>query len=214
MRTRIWVLVVLILATAVYTRFLSDVQAVPLRKPLAAVPEAIGEWTTVGQETMEDRILEVVGVEDYLWRTYRAEDGFRVSIYVGFYEQQGEGDQIHSPKHCLPGAGWRPLVSDQVAFATPGFNGGTTRANRYLIAKGDGRQLALYWYQSRGRNITSEYMAKLWMVTDSIFRKRNDGSLVRFMAVLPKDAPVDAVQDRITAFAQGFLPELGTALPD
>ncbi|GAB4271692.1 MAG: hypothetical protein Kow0092_26520 [Deferrisomatales bacterium] len=213
MRTRTWILITLVLATAGYTRFLSDVQAVPLRKPLEEVPLRIGEWTGRSDRMAED-IVRVVGVEDYLLREYRDGEGFPVYVYVGFYERQREGDQIHSPKHCLPGAGWRPVVSDRVVLDTPGINGGATRANRYVIGKGDDRQLVLYWYQSRGRDITSEYLAKLYLVVDSIFRKRNDGSLVRLMAPLSKGAPIAPAQERVAAFARRFLPELARALPE
>lgn len=213
LRSRTWVLVALVVATATYSRFLSDVHAVPSKGPLAGVPLQIGEWRGHGSE-MEQKIVEVVGVEDYLLRTYRRPDGRTASVYVGFYEQQREGDTIHSPKHCLPGAGWRPEQNDQIEFPTPGFNGGTTRANRYLIRKGEDRQLVLYWYQSRGRNIVSEYAAKLWLVTDSIFRKRNDGSLVRFIMPLPRDQDLGEGQAVLVSFCQQFLPELNAVLPD
>ncbi len=213
LRNRMWILVVLIVATAFYSRFLADVHAVPINRPLDTVPQHIGEWSGSSSE-MEQKIVAAVGVEDYLLRTYRRPDGRSASVYVGYYEQQREGDTIHSPKHCLPGAGWRPVRNDQIEFATPGFNGGTTRANRYLIGKGDERQLVLYWYQSRGRNIVSEYAAKVWLVTDSIFRKRNDGALVRFIAPLRKSQDLEAEQAVLVAFCQQILPELAAVLPE
>ncbi len=212
MHRRTLILVGLILATVLYTRFLADVHAVPLRKPLREVPLVLEGWRGTPSE-LEDRIVQVVGVEDYLLRTYRAPDGFWVSVYVGYYERQGEGDQIHSPKHCLPGAGWRPVDTKVISFPSPGINGGTTRANRAIIQKGDSRQFVLYWYQSRGRNITNEYWAKVWMVLDSIFRKRNDGSLVRFIAPVPPGVPLEAVEERTVAFVRDFLPYLAEALP-
>lgn len=213
MGNRVWVAVILILATAGYTRFLSDVHAVSLKAPLEDVPLAIGEWRGRSDE-MDERVIGIVGVEDYLLRDYVSAGGLPVYVYVGYYEKQREGDQIHSPRHCLPGAGWRPIRSDVVAFATPGFNGGETRANRYVIAKGEDRQLVLYWYQSGQRNITSEYAAKLWLVIDSIVRKRSDGALVRLIVSLPRDMPLESAQARLEGFARDFLPELGKVLPD
>ncbi len=213
MRKRTWILIFLILATAGYTRFLSDVRAVPLRRPLASIPSQINGWKSRSMD-LEEEILTVVGVEDYLLREYWNAEGFSVSVYLGYYEQQREGDQIHSPKHCLPGGGWRPELNDRVTLSTPGFNGGTTKTNRYVIRKGDSRQVALYWYQSRGRNIVSEYLAKVWLVTDSIFRKRNDGCLVRFISPLPEGASVEDVQAQMKRFAQAFLPAVAETLPE
>lgn len=213
MTCRAWILSALIAITLVYTQFLSDVRAVALRKPLREVPLALAGWDGRAEQ-MEDRVVAIVGVEDYLLREYRKEGDAAVSVYVGFYELQAEGDQIHSPRHCLPGAGWRPVRSDVTSFDTPGFNGGKTRANRFVIAKGEARQLVLYWYQSRGRSITNEYTAKVWLVLDSIFRKRNDGALVRIIAPLERDARVEEAEAQMLDFARAFLPELAKALPD
>ncbi len=213
MTRRAWILTGLVLATLVYTQFLAGVRAVGLKKPLLEIPLALDGWEGRA-EAMDQRVVEIVGVEDYLLRDYLDPNGLPVSVYVGFYEKQAEGDQIHSPKHCLPGSGWRPVQSDVVTLDTPGFNGGKTRANRYVIAKGQSRQLVFYWYQSRGRDITNEYAAKVWLVVDSIFRKRNDGALVRLIAPLGPNVPVEAAEEKLVAFAQVFLPELARALPD
>ncbi|MBI5446810.1 MAG: VPLPA-CTERM-specific exosortase XrtD, partial [Deltaproteobacteria bacterium] len=178
---RVGVLLLLALSVSGYLRFLSDVHPVPLRAPLGTMPRMLGEWSAVTSETMTEAVLQTVGVEDYLWRSYRNPQGLSADVYVGYYEQQQEGDTIHSPKHCLPGGGWQPLKSDQVTFATPGFNGGTTRAQRYVIQKGDRKQFVLYWFQHGRRNITNEYAAKFYLVFDSTFRKRSDGSLIRLI---------------------------------
>lgn len=214
MRTRLWILAVLVLAAAGYLQFLSDVQAVPLRRPLSTVPEKVGEWSMVRSDQMSENILANVGVEDYLMRTYTGSGGLPVSVYVGYYEQQGEKDTIHSPKHCLPGAGWSPVESGVVSFDTPGVNGGRTGAIRYVIQNGRNRQVALYWYQSRGRNITNEYAAKVWLVVDSILRKRNDGALIRFMAAVPDGGDVEAVQARTVDFARAILPDVTSCFPE
>ena len=79
MHRRTMILVGLILATVLYTRFLAEVHAVPLRKPLRDVPLVVEGWQGTASE-LEDRIVQVVGVEDYILRTYRAPDGFWVSV--------------------------------------------------------------------------------------------------------------------------------------
>ncbi len=214
MRTRLWILAITVFAVAGYLQFLSGVQAVPLRKPLSTVPEAADGWEMVRSDRLEENILANVGVEDYIMRTYRGPGGIPVSLYVGYYERQGEKDTIHSPKHCLPGAGWRPVETTVVSFDTPGVNGGRTRAVRSVIQNGKKRQLVLYWYQSRGRNITSEYAAKVWLVVDSIFRNRNDGSLMRFMAPIPDGMSDADVERQVVAFARAILPETVACMTD
>ncbi len=213
MERRVWVLVLLVLATAAYSQFFSEVRAVPIKRPLAEVPTVIGAWTGRA-DTMTDRIVSAVGVEDYLLRDYADGAGAPVSVYVGYYEKQEEGDQIHSPKHCLPGSGWQPTRYEEVEFATPGFNGGTTRANRYVVGKADQLQLVLYWYQSQGRNITSDYLAKVWLVLGTILHRRTDGALVRLIVPLPRSGSVEDAQARLAAFGREFLPLLEDYLPN
>ena len=212
-RNRAWILAALLAGAAAYNYFLSDVNAVPLRRPLSTVPTTLGPWTS-RSITMTDSILQNVGVEDYLFRDYTDGRGVSINAYVGFYEAQREGDQAHSPKHCLPGSGWSQVESSEIEFESPGFNGGKTRANRYVIGKGDERQLVLYWYQGRGRNITNEYASKIYLVVDSIFRKRTDGALVRIM--VPQGGTLSSKGAQATAiiFARQFLPEVAKALPE
>ena len=60
------------------------------------------------------------------------------SIYVGYYESQAQGKTIHSPKNCLPGAGWEALSSEARSLS-PG--GGAEVVNRYLLQNENDRAL-------------------------------------------------------------------------
>src|SRR5271165_1813028 len=66
-----------------------------------------------------------------------------------------------SPKHCLPGAGWHPTESSRISISLPGI--APFEANRYVIAKGDERELVLYWYWAHDRALASEYWAKFYL---------------------------------------------------
>jgi EpsI family protein len=48
--------------------------------------------------------------------------------------------------------------------------------------------LVLYWYQSHGRTVASEYIAKMDMVLDAIELNRTDGALVRISLPIEDDA--------------------------
>jgi len=52
------------------------------------------------------------------------------------------------------------------------------------------RQLVLYWYQTHGRIIASEYSAKPYMVLDSIRMNRTDAALVRVITPLDRSETV------------------------
>jgi EpsI family protein len=87
--------------------------------------------------------------------------------------------------------------------------------NRFVIQKGLDRELVLYWYQSRGRVVASEYWGRIYTVTDAIRYNRTDAALVRVTVPILGDAPdaVDAAQARGVRFVQALFPYLGRHLP-
>src|SRR6266516_2807924 len=119
-------------------RSLAAVSRGALRQSLAAaIPLQIAGL--MGRElTLPESDRRAAGVSAYLLRSYApvgaASQVPPVSLYVGFYERQGQGKTIHSPKNCLPGAGWEPLSSRTATLATArggvGGRGGVRRGGR------------------------------------------------------------------------------------
>jgi len=58
-------------------------------------------------------------------------------------------------------------------------DGSSFVANKYIIQNGDFRNMMIYWYQGRGRNVASEYWGKIYTVLDSVSKRRSDGAMVR-----------------------------------
>ena len=90
-------------------------RSLELRVPLAVgIPRELDGFT--GRDVACPGRGEGGGLTSYLARTY-APSGAAAgvtptfSLYVGYYDQQTQGQTIHSPKNCLPGAGWEPLAS-------------------------------------------------------------------------------------------------------
>ena len=154
-----------------------------LRGPLAtAIPREIEGYGSRDIELTADE-GEVAGVTSYLSRLFAPADtaapGPRFfAVYIGYYDRQTSGKTIHSPKNCLPGAGWEPLVNQRSAIAT---DSGSFTVNRWLIQKGNEQALVLYWYQGRGRVQASEYAVKWDLVRDAALRRRSEEALVRIV---------------------------------
>jgi EpsI family protein len=190
-------------------RVLSHGEPMLLVHPLNSFPLELGSWQ--GREVPIDAdTLKVAAVDDYLSRVYKAPDGSAVGLYVGYYKSQQTGDAIHSPKNCLPGSGWQPLTAGRLDITLP--NGTHAPVNLYVIEKGLNRQLVLYWYQSHGRIIASEYWAKIYMVHDALRMNRTDSALVRIITPFKQDR--EAAQERVTAFAQQMLGPLEGIVPE
>ncbi len=189
-------------------------EAVPMRTSFAVFPMQIGEWTGVQEPPFEPRILEVLGVNDYLTRAYFRPDKAGVGLYIGYWESQRQGDTIHAPLNCLPGAGWDP-VSKTTIEVPNGIGDDRIAVNRYLVRKGLDSEMILYWYQSHGRVVASEYWSRLFLIRDAVRLNRTDGSIVRVIApVLPNVENAETVAERTAAqFVKALFPLLPTYLP-
>lgn len=86
-------------------------------------------------------------------------------------------------------------------------------ANRYVIARGEDRDLVLYWYQAHDRAIASEYWAKFYLIADAIRMNRSDGSLVRLTTPIIRHERADDAQARIGSVAAQVVPLLDQYVP-
>ena len=119
---------------------------------------------------------------------------------------------MHSPKHCLPGAGWAFESSQYVDLSDA--NGKSHRVGEYIIANGDSRQFVIYWYQAHGRSIANEYLARVYLVTDSMRLNRTDGALVRVTTPIDYEETTADAKARAEAFTAQLAPILPRFIPD
>lgn len=206
---RLWITAGFLLGASVLMHNLHHGEMVVPRRPLSELPHSFGPWT--GEERpLDGRIVRAVGVSDYTNRIYISQAEAPIQLYIGYYASQKTGDTIHSPKNCLPGAGWDPVHSGYVTISLQG--GRQIVVNEYVIQQDLNRQMVFYWYQSRGRVIASEYWAKFWMVADAISRNRTDGALVR--VITPMDDGEASARGRLSRFTQVFFPHSDGILPN
>jgi EpsI family protein len=217
MNRRILLLTLFFLAGSAYIARASRTEPTPPREPLAQLNRQIGTWR--GRDfDIEERVLRVLGVDDYLNRSYSSPDSLAF-LYVGYYQSQRQGSTMHSPMNCLPGAGWNPVTRSHMQIAVspePGAPAQTIEVNRIVIEKGLERQMALYWYQAHGRVIASEYWGKIYTVLDAMHLNRTDGSLVRIITPIPASGAdaEKAAENVAVKFVQSIFPLLSRHLPE
>ncbi|CAN5884838.1 hypothetical protein BH24ACI4_BH24ACI4_11850 [soil metagenome] len=198
----------LILMAGLYANGATGPELTPPRLPLAAAPMTFGPWTGHDATPFADDVLDQLGVDDYIHRRYSTAGGAPVSVYVGYYASQRQGDTIHSPQNCLPGAGWRSVFADR---ATIPLGSSEIPVNRFVIQKGLDRQAVFYWYHGRGRAVASEFANKGWLMLDAARLHRTDGGLVRLITPITETA--DAAFDNLAAFSTLLVPQLSEHLP-
>ena len=201
----------LMIFTLIFLSFMSHGKDVPVKKPFSTFPKMIGEW--VGRESFfEQKVYEILGVEESVLISYKNSDGREVQLYVGYYESQREGDLIHSPKHCMPGSGWEITQTSLEEMTILGDKRKKIKMIKLILEKGIHRQVVLYWFQSRGRFISSEYLQKIYLIWDAIFKNRTDGSFVRLIAPLHREG-MEYTLDYLKTFAQKLIPVLEEYIP-
>jgi EpsI family protein len=137
---------------------------------------------------------------------------------VGYYDYQVQGKTIHSPRNCLPGAGWETVQGGTVLV--PAAGGAPVAINRFLLANGGARALVYYWYQGRGRVEANEYRVKWHLLRDAALHGRTEEALVRIVVPLPGGVPPTALAAHLARadtlavrVAAQLLAEVALALP-
>lgn len=206
---------VVLAVTAIFLANARRTEITVARSTFATFPMTAGPWSATADSPLDEDVLKVLGVDDYVSRIYYRTDGAAVGLYMGYYASQRQGDTIHSPQNCLPGAGWEAVSEGRLLVANADGRGRDIVVNRYIVQKGLDRQLVLYWYQSHGRVVASEYWSKLYLITDAIRTNRTDGSMVRVIAPIAHGDESAAAAERVAEdFVRAIVPTLPAYLPE
>ena len=205
---RFGVLLVLILLVGIIVNAWSYLgEARVERKELKDFPQTIGAWQKTGtDQILDDETMKVLRASDYLLREFRKPEGQAVNLYVGYYASQRSGATYHSPLNCLPGSGW--TLSEPAKATIPLPDGSSFIANKYVIQNGEYKNLMVYWYQGRGRNVASEYWGKVYTVLDSVRLRRSNGAMVRVtVPIRSSEAEAERLAVEFASDASRVLPE-------
>jgi EpsI family protein len=209
-RIRFGCLIGLLLASTVNLRWVDHSRPVPARADFDSFPAQLADWSGKDLSDFTPGTKRVLAADNYLLRDYRNNaSGAQADLFIVYYRSQRSGDALHSPKNCLPGAGWNPVSSEVIRISNPSVPGTDFEANHYVIEKDGMQQDVLYWYQAHGRTFASEYLGKIYLAWDGITKGRTDGALIRITAArTPQTFPV------LVGFAQQVAPVLPQFLPN
>lgn len=193
-------------------------ESVPPSRALDDFPKQVADWGLQSEGVKDPAIIQALQADDLLNRNYLLPNRAVANLFVAAFRSQRNGKAPHSPRNCLPGAGWVEQQSGIVQV--PLGNGRMIEANRYVVAKGGSRSLVYYWYQSRDRSVANEYKAKGYVVLDAIQLNRTDTALVRVVLGMPESRSTTEnaqIQDQADTYAKDFIaktyPHLRDYLP-
>ena len=211
---RVMVVAVFLFCTFALRAWVSGASPAPSRLAFAQFPNEIGSWKMTGSSNLDDEVAGILKADDYLLRRYSDGNGHTVDFFIAYYKAQQAGESMHSPKNCLPGAGWVPVINDMVTLEKDS-QGNPVKVNRYVIEKDADRALAVYWYQADGRVIANEYWGKVYLVWDSLRTGRRDGAIIRiFIPISKSQKGAEQALKTALEFARSAKPLLPAFLPD
>jgi len=182
------------------------------RAQLAEFPKELGGFHMIQESEIAPNILAILQPTDTVVRAYARQPGEPlVSLYIAYHADQSEGSRVHSPKSCLPGAGWQITTIKTIPLA---WKGGESKGNLVRVEKGLDKQLALYWIHSNGRVVANEYVARAYIFHDLFARRRSDGGLVRFMTVFAPEEREESAKERLLVLAEATLQVISRYIPD
>ncbi len=201
--------VYLLLGAAIFFVYRHQDVEVPINRPLAGISRQAGDWRLVEENEMEEKVLKKLKPTDYLYRTYQNQAGRRVTLYIGYHGGGPDSGPIHSPKHCLPGAGWQLLKQKKCRLSSA--PGRTFDAVEALYGKDALKVLFIYWFQVKGNILTNEYALKFAEIKNSLLYNRRDSAFIRISVSAHDD--IDGARQAARSFIRVFFPEITSLLP-
>ena len=119
----------LLAATSMAASYLQREKPRKPGRPLAAFPATLGSWNLDRTDVVPARVVERLRCTDFLARSYSSRNR-EASLFIAYYAEQRAGAGTHSPKSCLPGAGWEIW---NYATERVDVNGLAETINRYSI---------------------------------------------------------------------------------
>ena len=183
----------------------------PMPPALWAFSPEFGAWKKLQDDPIAADVGAALQADRLLSRTYLDTSTNQVAnLFVAWFRSERAGtSQPHSPKWCLPAAGWVAAATGELTLET---SAGAIRVNRYVVAKREQRMVVLYWYQRPHRVTAGEWETKFYLVADALWDKRTDTALVR-VAVQSDRGGDQAATAAATRFAERLYPLLRKNLP-
>jgi EpsI family protein len=207
---RYWLMIAVLVGATTGMAYLSHGEATPPAKPLSDFPGQVAGYTIGANWPLDQKTIDLLGVTDYLNRGYVSKSQGEIILYIGYFRSQRTGASIHSPKNCLPGAGWTPMK--ETVYQLPLDDGRTVPINLYVVRKDLDEQLVLYWYQAHGRVVASEFWGKFYLVVDAMRLNRTDAALVRITTPI-YNGDEEQAKTRALTFAKQITSDVDQIIP-
>ena len=188
---------------------LSRIERPPLRRPLASLPLALGDWSG-RDEPIDPEIFQRSQATECISRIYENPKfpGAPLSLWVN-YSTFGT-NMRHSPKICLPSHGSTEVESMTRVIPLAGPDGREVRVSRLAYAQDDLVQGVGFWYYIFGEGAIERWVRGLPITSRSSHGRttRGSGLTVEVFWKMGGDPESEAFRDFARALLVGIDPIL------
>jgi EpsI family protein len=201
---------ILALQAVIYYGFAQH-EVIPQGPSWDSFPRQIGKWSVDQELPPDEASMAQLQPDDYLSRDYVKGSDAHVNLFVAYFKTQRTGHAPHSPKACLPGAGWEPVSSALLPISVP-QSGVTINANQYVVRRGGAEMAVFYWYQTARRTIANEYMFQVYAVPELLYHGRTDVAFIRVITQMVNGS-LDNARNTALDFIHDIFPEVRAHIP-
>ena len=211
MKSGLVILIALILIGGGFGNFLRYVEQKPDRAPdFSPIPIEGGGYFGV-ERRFSDLSYEILQADTTTLRRYSDQNGNLLWLFIAYFSSQKYGSQIHSPKHCLPGGGWR--IDRIEPYRMQLADGHSLMVNRLLISERAQSQVMFYWFRTRSGTLRNEFGLKFDLMKNSLLLRPTDAAIVRLTLSIAPGENIEATTARATRFLDYYLDAINRALP-
>jgi len=189
---------------------LSAIERPPLRRPLASLPRALGDWSGRDLE-VDPKILGESQATEYVSRLYESPryPGVVLSLWINY---SAVGDNMrHSPKICLPSQGGTEIESQTRVLPIEGPGGVRVPVTRLGYQQGELVQAVGFWYYIFGEGSIERWVRGLPVTSRSSHGRTTRGSGLTVEVFWPGDG--DPESPAFRDFAGALLAGIDPILP-
>lgn len=210
MKSAIIISIIVLLVGGVFGNLLRYHEQIPDSSPdFSLIPYEKSGFLGV-ERRFDPQSYDVLKADTTTLRLYHSSDVTGIWLFISYFKSQKYGSQIHSPKHCLPGGGWR--IEKLEEFDLPLPDGTTKNINRLTITEGKRVELMFYWFETRGGSLTDEFAVKWDLAANSLAFIPTDAAFVR-LNIPVQNGDINRTTELAVEFFNIFFDDIEKALP-
>jgi len=204
--TLVVVIVTVLVGTASYVLRAKQSHGDAPNVDFSRLPYEIDGYTGT-EERFAEATYTVLGADTTTLRRYMHLTQAPVWLFVAYFGEQNYGQQIHSPRQCLPGGGWQINLLEQVPVEMPGR--GSVTVNRMLIESNGRNQVMYYFFATRTGFVAEEFNLKISLARAALSFRPRDAAFIRVTVGIENNDVAAADREAVNFMVLAIPPLLG-----